>query len=679
MSVQSPSHSNSSASDTRTSSPQRPSGSKNVGAGRPLWRRPAFWLAAAVAALAATAGGFWALGGGDSSQGPAGARARVSRGPMAISVIESGEIEAARKRIIRNEVRWTVIIEKVVADGTIVKKGDEIIRFSCKDLDDELVRQEITAANADNDYQQSVKTRVLKEEETANNVRKAEQAVDDAKDNLRRYEEGIYPNKLADATAAIQIAQRDLALAQGKADFKFKANSQPDLDSPFSPNEIEADRLSIERLKLSLQNAQNDLEMLEKYDRPREKRQYETAVIDADLAFKRAKVDRDAQMAKAIGDETARELNFRTQRDRLAQLREDVSNMVIKADTEGLVVYDTAANRWRSDVVTVAVGEKIQPRQQLMIIPDMATLQIKTRVYEAVVDQVKGRQAREQLSPEQIAMLKAMAAARSAGGNGADGGRTPRAQPSGEAVAGAEVAAAGVVAGGEGAAAGAPGEKRGGRRGGRGGSSRPASGPTTDAASMPSSGPTSGPGALRGSMAASRMGSGPAAAPLPEPYPDALTPEELVKGGYTPAFIRLDAKQGQVLKGYVEFVAPLPDAQDRWGPATNVKQFSVIVRFLKGQDVEGLRPNSNAQVTMVLAEMPNVLQAPVEAVFTEQQDTYAYRVDGTRTEKVKIKAGRANDRVVEIVEGLKEGDAVLLTAPSGQAGQEKSAQEAAKF
>jgi multidrug efflux pump subunit AcrA (membrane-fusion protein) len=37
----------------------------------------------------------------------------------------------------------------------------------------------------------------------------------------------------------------------------------------------------------------------------------------------------------------------------------------------------------------VQVGEKINSRQQLMIIPDMSTLQVKTRVYEAMVDQVQ--------------------------------------------------------------------------------------------------------------------------------------------------------------------------------------------------------------------------------------------------------------------------------------------------
>jgi len=58
------------------------------------------------------------------------------------------------------------------------------------------------------------------------------------------------------------------------------------------------------------------------------------------------------------------------------------------AEESGLVVHETRRRPWHRPI-TLAVGEKINPRQQLMIIPDMTTLQVETKVYEAVRDQVR--------------------------------------------------------------------------------------------------------------------------------------------------------------------------------------------------------------------------------------------------------------------------------------------------
>ena len=120
--------------------------------------------------------------------------------------------------------------------------------------------------------------------------------------------------------------------------------------------------------------------------------------------------------------------------------------------------------------------------------------------------------------------------------------------------------------------------------------------------------------------------------------------------------------------GEVTKVAPLPDSQNRWlNPG--VKVFDVIVKF--GEPVEGLKPGMTAQVELVLAELPDVLSLPVAAIFTEQDKTFCYRVNSGRCEEVLVKLGRMNDRRVQIVSGLKEGDKVLLAPPPEMPGEER--------
>ena len=83
-----------------------------------------------------------------------------------------------------------------------------------------------------------------------------------------------------------------------------------------------------------------------------------------------------------------------------------------------------------------------------------------------------------------------------------------------------------------------------------------------------------------------------------------------------------------------------------------------------------------AQVELVLARLVDVLSVPVAAVFTEQEKTFCYRVNGGRPEQVNVKVGRMNDKRVEIASGLAKGDRVLLAPPSGGSVGDEGASEA---
>ena len=50
-------------------------------------------------------------------------------------------------------------------------------------------------------------------------------------------------------------------------------------------------------------------------------------------------------------------------------------------------------------------------------------------------------------------------------------------------------------------------------------------------------------------------------------------------------------------------------------------------------------------------------------MFTEQEQTYCWRMNGSGCEKIPVKLGRMNDSDVEIVSGLDEGETVLLAKP----------------
>ena len=338
------------------------------------------------------AAGAWVVlnpAGGAAGAADLGPAVAVTRGPLVYSVTESGEVEAERRKVIANELRYPAIIKSVVLEGTAVKEGDTIIEFECKELIDDIEKGKITVTAAEDANTQARENLLLKKEEVGAAVRTAKQAMVDANSNLKKYIEIEGQTKLDDANSAIATAKQDLLLAQAKLDFKLKVNADEELKSPFSKNDIEAEKLGVFKLGLAEKKAKNALVMLMEYDHPRQIKTYEIAVENAKLALLRAQLESRSGISKAEAALAAAKATFEMQDRQLKEMLEDVGKMVIKADKEGLVVYDTGSSRWYSTDARVEIGAKINPRQQLMIIPDLTTLQIRTKVYEAIIDDVR--------------------------------------------------------------------------------------------------------------------------------------------------------------------------------------------------------------------------------------------------------------------------------------------------
>ncbi len=359
----------------------------------PYRRRRAFGIAAAALVVLGGAGlaVFFAVSGCGTETSASAAvdvedlpTASVERGSMVATITESGEIIAEGQQQINNDLRWPAVIEYLAPEGSEVAVNDVLIRFKCDELKDAIRRKEQEHRRAQDEHATAVTNLDLMKMQMDAKVRKAEQALEDAKGDLRKYEEAEWPQQQKQAQAQIQLAESDLTLANDQLKSKLTINADPELNQPYSKNEIEAERLTVKRLELALQNAQTDAEILEKYTHPRAVRDKRTAVSDAEIDLLAAKAERDKQLKLAQSAVDTAALNLELMKEEFDRLIEDrQERLVVKAKQPGLVVYETRRARWHRPV-TVAIGEEIQPHQQLMIIPDLNSLVLKTQVYEAV-------------------------------------------------------------------------------------------------------------------------------------------------------------------------------------------------------------------------------------------------------------------------------------------------------
>ena len=333
---------------------------------------------------------WWGLSGTGDKKVSAGLIAEVKRGPMVVSITERGDVEAEKKKVISNELRWPVIIKQVVPDGTLVKEGDLAIQFECKELNDAIIKSKLDVASAENLYTEASETLQMKKKDLANKVTKAETALLDAQQNLPRYKEGEGPVKLREAESSVDLAKQELALALKELEFMEKANNLPEMkgNEPYSSKDLDAKKLEVQRKVAAVENAKAKVDMINQYDDAKQMRTLQGAIRDAELQLEQAKVEEKTQLLVAEATAQTRKSTLEMNKNNLSLLLEDETKLQVKATQSGLVIYKTSRYEWDRSRATVAVGEKIESRQQLMIIPDMTSLQINTKVSEAVKDQV---------------------------------------------------------------------------------------------------------------------------------------------------------------------------------------------------------------------------------------------------------------------------------------------------
>ncbi|MCY3000334.1 MAG: HlyD family efflux transporter periplasmic adaptor subunit [Planctomycetota bacterium] len=126
--------------------------------------------------------------------------------------------------------------------------------------------------------------------------------------------------------------------------------------------------------------------------------------------------------------------------------------------------------------------------------------------------------------------------------------------------------------------------------------------------------------------------------------------------------VKVDALGQRELRGRVSFVAVLPD-QNSWFSNPNTRLYRTEVQILDSNPE--MRPGMSCAVEVLVEDIQDTLYAPVQAIFRSGGDQLCFVATAAGTEERKVKTGRFNDKWVQIVEGVSEGETVLLAAPPG--------------
>lgn len=310
---------------------------------------------------------------------------RVEEGPLVISVTEAGTIKPRETIVLKSQVEGRSTILYLIPEGRQVSKGELLVELDVTELQDQRVEQEIRVRNAEASYIRARENLEVVRNQARADVQKAELDLRFAREDLRNYQEGEYPNQLTKLKGQIAYREEQLQRAVEKARWSEQLYQEKYL----SETELKADQLAAQQAQLDLDSARNDLRLLEEYTYRRKVDQYTSDVSQAEMALERITKRTAADVVQAEAELAAREAEFNRQKDRLAKLDEQIAKAKIVAPADGIVVYATSTQfSWRGNTEPLAEGQEVHERQELIHLPTAETFMAAVKIHESSLKKI---------------------------------------------------------------------------------------------------------------------------------------------------------------------------------------------------------------------------------------------------------------------------------------------------
>jgi HlyD family secretion protein len=443
--------------------------------------------------------------------------ATVQRGPLRIRVIERGNLKAADSVSLKSEIEGQTTILKLIPEGTLVQEGELLCELDATPLIDRRFQQEISVRNAEAAHVKSRQNYEIQKSQNDSDIQRAEQQLLFAQMDLAKFQEGERRAKEAEADEAIKLAEEEATRAGEKLDWSTKLNEKGFL----TDTELEADRLSLSRAQIQLEQARRDKDLLVRFQLPRDEADLAGRLGEARRELERVKLQAAARIVDYEADMNTNEAKLALEREKLSKLETQIAKSKLHAPRAGMVVYAVEEGGRYGSSQPIKEGTQVRERQEIITIPSAAGMIAQVSLHESVLKQVE------------------------------------------------------------------PGQ---------------------------------------------------------------------------PATIKVDALPGREFTGRVRFVSVMADQNSYWAnPNLRLYRTEVVLDDV----VPEMRPGMSCAIEIQVDEIADTLFVPVQSVFRRGEQSLAFVERGGSVEERVVEVGRYNDRWVQVLSGLDEGDVVRLSPPAG--------------
>lgn len=302
-----------------------------------------------------------------------------------VKVLKDGELAAVNNIDILNLVEGSSTIVQIVKEGSYVHKGDKLVEIDSSEIRQKIEDGTLDVQKAETDVVTYRELRAIQESENSAALEAAQIEVDLAALALKQYVEGTYVQALADADTAVKMAETTSKTKQERLDQTRSLYAKGFVTG----SEVKDDELASIEARNKLDSAKMSLKVLKDYTYPTQLATAKNRLVQAQQALERVKKRNASQLANAINNERSADQVLVTKKRKLEHLNEQLGYCVIKAPADGLVVYAGDRNYSQSQI---AEGAQVRERQQLLRLPDTASMKAVVRINESQVPKLRNGQ-----------------------------------------------------------------------------------------------------------------------------------------------------------------------------------------------------------------------------------------------------------------------------------------------
>jgi HlyD family secretion protein len=341
-------------------------------------------LAAAVLAYGAGPGDWFGVASGAAIEG-----APVRRGPLRITVVESGNLKSKDSISLKSELEGQSTILYLIKEGAHVQVGELLCELDATKLVEQRVQQQITLRNAEAAWVKAKQAYDIQLSQNESDIAAAQRKSDFAAQDLQKYIDGDWPQKRKSGQEAILLAEEEVKRAQEKLEWSRKLSDKGFL----TRTELEADQLAATSAGIKQDQARRALELLEKYDYPQQRKKFEADKEEADRGLDRTRLQAEARRVDAEAAMVTSKDKLGLEKERLAKLESQIEKAKIHAPVEGMVVYaQQEGGRWGGGD-PIQEGTTVRERQEIITLPSATTKMVaEVSLHESVLEQVQAGQ-----------------------------------------------------------------------------------------------------------------------------------------------------------------------------------------------------------------------------------------------------------------------------------------------
>lgn len=329
----------------------------------------------------------------------------VKKSDLPIVVTERGSLESQVETTITCRVEnvgdrgssGTQIIY-IVPNGSAVEEGDLLVEFDSATIRDRLDQQTLAQQKAISARLQAVAKYDNQSIQNETTLAEAKLAIDlaqieldmykDEKDGTATLAKEAIDRQVDEAKNSALEARAQLELAEVeragmKELFKLGYRGKSDLEQSRLKYLQAEDRLasSVNQVKTH----QASRRKLEIYEMLMETKRLEGALGTAKRGLKQVENDNKSLLAQALAAKVEAEDAEEKENERLEHMKQQLANCKIYAPHDGMVVY----KRDRRGNTDIEEGAIVRERQDILTLPDLSKMKVKTQVHEAVLDQIR--------------------------------------------------------------------------------------------------------------------------------------------------------------------------------------------------------------------------------------------------------------------------------------------------